>query len=87
MTAPDGLVRIEVLALGLGISMNHTRRAYLKGQIPPPDEVANKSFSRHPALCWRLATLHAHDPELARRCAALLAVAALMPRYRLLKTA
>ena len=76
MTAQSDLIRIELLSLALGTSMNTTRRAYLKGRIPPPDLLIQQG----PRLVthWRLATLHAHDPELGRRCAALLAVTALM---------
>ena len=73
MTAPsDTLVRVEAVALAMGISMNHTRRAYLAGKFPPPDSVSQGQRTRHPVLCWRLSTLRAHDPHLARRCAAIL---------------
>jgi hypothetical protein len=77
MTAQSDLVRVEVLALALGTSMNTVRRAYLKGRIPPPDLLIQQG----PRLVthWRLATLHAHCQELGRRCAALLSIAALMP--------
>lgn len=78
MTAQTDLIRVELLALALGTSMNTVRRAYLKGRIPPPDLLIRQS--PRPTTYWRLSTLHAHDPELGRRCAALLAVAALMPK-------
>lgn len=78
MTAQTDLVRVELLALAMNTSMNTVRRAYLKGKIPPPDLlIRNKAPS--PTTYWRLATLHAHYPELGKRCAALLAVTALNP--------
>ena len=80
MTAPsDTLVRVEAVALALGISMNQTRRAYLKGNFPAPDEVSQGQRTHHPVLCWRLSTLRAHDPHLARRCAAILAALDSLP--------
>ena len=69
MTAQTDLVRIELVALALDASMNKTRRAYLKGKIPPPDVFIKQGPVQ--TAHWRLATLRAHDPELGRRCAAL----------------
>ncbi len=76
MTAKSDLIRVELLALALGTSMNTVRRAYLKGRLPAPD----RRIQQGPRLVtyWEAETLRAHDPELARRCTALLAVIALM---------
>lgn len=85
MTAQADLVRIEVIALALNVAMNTARRAYLKGRFPPPDVLIQQG----PRLVthWRLDTLRAHNPELGRRCAALLALAATMPPMKLKKAA
>ena len=73
MAAPsETLVRVEVVALALNCSMNHARRAYLKGNLPAPDVFVRKGFPR-PACWWKLSALAEHDPHLARRCAAILA--------------
>ena len=85
MTAQSDFVRIEIIAVALNLAMNPARRAYLKGRLPPPDVLIQQG----PRLVthWRIDTLRAHDPELGRRCAALLALAALMPRMKLPKKA
>lgn len=77
MTAQsDPLVRTEVVALALGVAMNTARRYSLDGTLPPlTAQIPTRS--KH-VRAWPLSILAAHDPELSRRCAALLAVADLM---------
>ena len=72
----DPLVRTEVVALALGVAMNTARRYSLMGELPPLSaQIETRSKA---ARAWPLSVIRAHDPELARRCAALLAVVALM---------
>ena len=72
----DPLVRTEVVALALGVAMNTARRYSLDGTLPPlTAQIPTRS--KH-VRAWPLSILAAHDPDLARRCVALLAVADLM---------
>lgn len=77
----DPLVRTEIVALALGRGMN-CARLYAKKGILPPLELQKPAFPPT-ARAWHLSTLQKHNPELGRRCAALLAVAALMPPLKM----
>lgn len=80
MTAElDPLVRTEVVALALGISMNSARRFSLSGKLPPLSAQIPTTASK-PARAWPLSILRAHHPELGRRCAKILAVTDRMKR-------
>lgn len=72
----DPLIRIEVVALALNVSMNLARLKAQQGKLPPLSAQipTGKSHTR----AWPLSTIRAHDSELGRRCAAILAVTAPM---------
>lgn len=77
MTAEsDPLVRVEAVALALGVSMNYARLKAKQGELPPLSaqiETRTKSIR-----AWPLSVLIAHNQELGKRCALLVAVTDLM---------
>lgn len=66
MTAHDPLVRTEVAALALGVCLKTIRVYLIQGKLPPLHRTPSK------IRAWPLSVLRAHDPRLARRCAAIL---------------
>ncbi len=72
----DPLIRVECLALAMGKSMNNARRAWLSGQIPPPDQL----LTGLNVGLWRISTIRRHDPALAARCLALVRALESMPK-------
>ena len=81
----DPLVRIEVVSLALGISLNYVRHKAQRGELPPLS--AQIPTPPRATKAWPLSVLAAHDPELGRRCAALLAMQAAMLPMKLKKAA
>lgn len=60
----DPLVCVECIAL----AGNHSRRR--TSQLPPHDGYIPRGDTK-PAKGWRLSTLHAWNPAVAERCAAI----------------
>lgn len=67
MTAHDPLVRSEVAALARGVSLKTIRVWLDEGKLPPQHQTPSR------VRAWPMSVLRAHDPHLARRCAAILA--------------
>lgn len=78
MTAHDPLIRTEVVALVLGVAMNTARRYSLNGALPPL--TAQIPTRTNKVRAWPLSVIRAHDSELGKRCAALLAMVETFPR-------
>lgn len=67
----DPAVRIETLAVASDLALITMRRYLAAGRIPPAD--LELPAVPVPIRAWRLSTLRAWNPSVARRCAAVLA--------------
>lgn len=67
----DPAVRIETLSVAANVALISLRRHMARGRIPPADITI--PALPVPIRAWRLSTLRAWNPSVARRCAAVLA--------------
>lgn len=73
MTAQsDPAVTVTIVATALNRSEKTLTLAYMAGELPPPDSTVRDSRNRARIRGWRLSTIHAWNPAVAMRCAAIL---------------
>ena len=83
----DPAVGIATVATAMKSSEHTITAHYMAGGMPPPDSLVRDVRGLRKTRAWRLSTLHTWRPDVADRCAAILAALEQHPLEHPLKPA